>query len=66
MARESVQRFYERIWNAWADDEVEDILAEDFTFRGSLEQATVGRDGWRAYRDQVRAGAPDFSNEPSR
>jgi predicted ester cyclase len=61
--RELVERFYERLWNAWDDDAVEGILAEDFKFRGSLGQQTVGRDGWRAYRDQVRAAAPDFSNE---
>ena len=61
--RELVERFYERLWNAWDDDAVEGILAEDFKFRGSLGQQTVGREGWRAYRDHVRTAAPDFSNE---
>lgn len=61
--RELVERFYERLWNAWDDDAVEGILAEDFKFRGLLGQQTVGREGWRAYRDQVRTAAPDFSNE---
>jgi predicted ester cyclase len=58
-----VQRFYERLWNAWDDAAVEDTLAPGFAFRGSLGQETSGRDGWRAYRDQVRRGAPDFHNE---
>ncbi len=58
-----VQRFYDRLWNAWDDAAVEGALAEGFTFRGSLGQQTSGRDGWRAYRDQVRHGSPDFHND---
>ncbi|MGA8114995.1 MAG: ester cyclase [Actinocatenispora sp.] len=61
--RDLVCRFYERLWNAWDDDGVADVLAPDITFRGSLGQRTNGRDGWRAYRDRVRLGAPDFHNE---
>jgi predicted ester cyclase len=61
--RELIGRFYERLWNAWDDRAVDDVLCEDFLFRGSLGQETHGRDGWRAYRDQVRSGAPDFHNE---
>jgi predicted ester cyclase len=53
--RELVHRFY-----AHALDE---ILAEDFSFRGSLGDEVRGRDGWRAYRDRVRAAVPDFHNE---
>lgn len=58
-----VTRFYHRLWNEWDDAAVDDTLASDVTFRGSLGQATVGRDGWRGYRDQIRRGAPDFHNE---
>ncbi len=58
-----VQRFYAELWNAWDDGVVADVLAEDFAFRGSLGSTTTGLDGWRAYRDQVRSGAPDFHNE---
>lgn len=61
--RALVTRFYERLWNAWDDAAVENTLALDFTFRGSLGQQTAGRDGWRAYRDMVRGGAPGFTNE---
>jgi steroid delta-isomerase-like uncharacterized protein len=63
LTRRLVQRFYDRLWNAWDDAAVESTLAEDFTFRGSLGQQTSGRDGWRAYRDKIRHGAPDFANE---
>ena len=58
-----VTRFYERLWNAWDDDAVVLTLATDVRFRGSLGPETVGRDGWRGYRDAIRAGAADFHNE---
>ena len=58
-----VRRFYDTLWNAWDDDAVDDLLAEDFVFRGSLGWATRGRSEWRAYRDMVRLGSPDFHNE---
>lgn len=58
-----VRRFYAQLWNKWDDAAVEDVLAEDFTFRGSLGIQTKGRDGWRGYRDTIRGGAPDFCNE---
>lgn len=56
-------RFYEVLWNEWDDSAVDNTLAAEVTFRGSLGQHTVGRDGWRGYRDQIRNGAPDFHNE---
>jgi predicted ester cyclase len=58
-----VERFYGRLWNAWDDMAVERTLAPDFRFRGSLGQECTGRDGWRAYRDRVRAGSADFHND---
>ncbi|HEY3684543.1 MAG TPA: ester cyclase [Streptosporangiaceae bacterium] len=61
--RTLVRRFYEEAWNAWDDAVVEEILAPDFAFRGSLGDEVRGRDGWRAYRDKIRAGSPDFHNE---
>ncbi len=61
-ARELVGRFYDELWNAWDDAAVDDVLAPDFAFRGSLGAETVGRDGWRGYRDTVRAGSADFHN----
>ena len=60
---ELVRVFYERAWNAWDDSVVERILAPDFLFRGSLGDEVHGRDGWRGYRDRIRAGVPDFHNE---
>ena len=61
--RTLVHRFYDEAWNAWEDCVVEEILAPDFVFRGSLGDEVHGRDGWRAYRDKIRTGVPDFHNE---
>jgi steroid delta-isomerase-like uncharacterized protein len=58
-----VEAFYSTLWNRWDDAAVDDVLAEDFTFRGTLGNQTRGRDGWRAYRDLVRAGSSDFHND---
>lgn len=58
-----VGRFYADLWNRWDDAAVDEVLAEDFSFRGSMGTETRGRDGWRAYRDAIRAGSPDFRNE---
>jgi predicted ester cyclase len=58
-----VREFYERLWNAWDDDAVEEVLAPDFTFRGSLGDETRGLGEWRAYRDAIRRGSHDFHNE---
>jgi steroid delta-isomerase-like uncharacterized protein len=58
-----VRRFYEDAWNRWDDSVVDDLLAEDFRFRGSLDQETLGRSQWRSYRDQIRQAVPDFHNE---
>lgn len=61
--REQLVRFYEGMWNRWDDSLVEAVLAEDFLFRGSLGVEVVGHQGWREYRDAVRAGSSDFFNE---
>lgn len=58
-----VARFYDDLWNRWDDTAVDQVLSVDFSFRGSLGTRTVGRDGWRGYRDAVRAGSSDFHNE---
>ena len=58
-----VRRFYADVWNRWDDGAVDDLLAEGFTFRGSLGDEVSGREGFRAYREKVRAAFPDFHNE---
>jgi steroid delta-isomerase-like uncharacterized protein len=58
-----VRRFYADVWNRWDDAALDDLLDGDFVFRGSLGDEVRGRDGFRGYRDKIRAGFPDFHNE---
>ena len=58
-----VHAFYERLWNAWDDDLVPEVLHPALEFRGSLGTSTTGLAQWRAYRDGVRRGSSDFHNE---
>jgi predicted ester cyclase len=60
---ELVRRFYRDAWNRCDEEAVDELLAEDFAFRGSLGDEEQGRDGFRAYRDRVRTAFPDFYNE---
>jgi predicted ester cyclase len=60
-----IERFYDELRNRWNDSAVDDTLSPDFRFRGSLGRETSGRQGWRQYRDLVRAGSADFRNEIS-
>jgi predicted ester cyclase len=57
------ERFYLGMWNAWDDSAVAETLAASFTFSSSLGQLTAGREGWRAYRDQIRHASPDFHHD---
>ena len=57
-----VRRWYEALWNRWDFDLVEDVVAPDLVFRGSLGVAVSGRDGLVRYMRQVQAAFPDFHN----
>lgn len=63
VVQQLVVRFCDELWNGWNDALVEDVLTPYFVFRGSLGTEMVGRQGWRDYRDCVRAAASDFHNE---
>jgi len=58
-----VRRFYADAWNRWDEAAVDELLDEHFVFRGSLGDEVRGRDGFRGYRDRIRAAFPDFHNE---
>jgi steroid delta-isomerase-like uncharacterized protein len=60
---ELVRRFYDELWNRWDDAAVDEVLSEEFAFRGSLGTQTQGRSEWRSYRDAIRSGSHDFHNE---
>jgi SnoaL-like domain len=60
---EMIHRFYNDLWNRWDDAAVDDLLTDDFVFRGSLGTERTGRTEWRRYRDTIRAGSADFHNQ---
>ncbi|MBC6466716.1 ester cyclase [Actinomadura alba] len=60
-----MHRFYLDAWNRWDDSVVEEILAPDFVFRGSLGDEVRGPDGWRSYRDKIRSAVPDLKSSTS-
>src|SRR2546423_14494463 len=41
--RALVRRYYDELWNQWRFDLVEELVADDFRFRGSLAVTTRGR-----------------------
>ncbi len=57
-----IRRYYEDLWNAWNLDLVDELIAPDITFRGSLGVSVRGRDGFRGYVAVVRTAFPDFHN----
>jgi predicted ester cyclase len=57
-----VQSFYTRIWNS-GDERVEDLLTDDFSFRGSLGTETIGRAAFLAYVRSVRGSLADYHCE---
>ena len=44
--QELVGTFHSKLWNAWDDTSVDEVLAPDFAFRGTLGTETHGPDGW--------------------
>lgn len=60
--KDLIHRYYADLWNRWDDAVVDEIIAKDIQFRGSLGVTVSGREGFRGYVAQVRAAFPDFHN----
>src|SRR5436305_1870364 len=58
-----VRRFYEELWNGWRLGLVDELLAEDIRFRGSLGTICEGRAAFREYVEAVRRAFPDWHNQ---
>ena len=52
--------FYENIWNAGNHSAVNELLSEDFVFRGSLGDEMRGRDRFWGYVCGIRAALKDY------
>jgi steroid delta-isomerase-like uncharacterized protein len=58
-----VEQFYTRIWNRGDLDDISDLLAIDFRFRGSLGTELRGHDAFKQYVRSVRESLSDYSCE---
>ena len=50
------------MWNEWNFGLVDELVAPELVFRGSLGTPVQGREGLRRYLQEVRAAFPDFHN----
>ena len=57
-----VEQFYARIWNS-GDENVGSLLAEDFTFRGSLGTPAHGHSEFLKYVRSVRGSLANYNCE---
>ena len=60
--KKTVRRFYEELWNRWNYDVIDEILAPNVAFHGSLGISKNGHAGFIEYAETVRAAFPDFTN----
>lgn len=60
--KDLIRRYYEEMWNQWNFDLVEQILAPEIAFHGSLGVTTRGTAAFRQYMQTVRDAFPDFHN----
>jgi steroid delta-isomerase-like uncharacterized protein len=58
-----VQRWYQEMWNEWNFGLVDELVAPELVFRGSLGTPVQGREGLRRYIREIRAAFPDFYNQ---
>lgn len=59
-ASQLVREFYARIWNAGDLSTVEQLLAPDFSFRGSLGPEMRGRELFCEYVQRVRSALAEY------
>jgi steroid delta-isomerase-like uncharacterized protein len=55
-------RYYNEMWNKWNFALVDELLAQDISFRGLLGTETRGRTAFCDYMPRVQDAFPDFHN----
>jgi steroid delta-isomerase-like uncharacterized protein len=61
--RELVHRYYHQLWNSWNFSLVEELLAPEIVFRGSLGFSVEGLPAFLDYMRVVQGAFPDFHNK---
>jgi ribosomal protein S18 acetylase RimI-like enzyme/predicted ester cyclase len=57
-----VTRYYEQMWNRWDFDLADELIADEFVFRGSLGRQVRGREEFKSYMRLVQSVFSDFHN----
>jgi steroid delta-isomerase-like uncharacterized protein len=58
-----VRRFYQEVWDACDLAAIPVLLAENFSFRGSLGQESTGHEAFASYVQLIHAGLGDYHCE---
>lgn len=62
-AKTLIRQYYAELWNRWDAAAIDELIAPDIEFRGSIGQTVRGREEFRGYVERIRAAFPDFHNE---
>ena len=57
-----IRCYYRDLWNKWDLEVADEIIDPNISFRGSLNVATSGLEGFKKYVRLVRSAFPDFYN----
>ncbi len=60
IAKQLVNDFYQKLWDAHDKEAMKEVLSIDFTFRGSLGQEKKGHQGFADYVDLVHTALADY------
>lgn len=58
-----VRRYYSELWNAWSARALEELIAPDIVFHGSIGTAVKGIEEFGQYVNRIRSAFPDFHNQ---
>src|SRR5438552_14416735 len=58
-----VKAFYDRIWNEGDERAISELLAESFSFRGSLGVVLQGREAFKNYVHTIRTSLANYRCE---
>jgi len=61
-----LNKYYEDIWNQWRFELADELLTDDFSFRGSLGKEIRGREAFKDYMRLAHDAFSDFHNQIER
>lgn len=58
-----IRRYYSEAWNAWSVSALEELIAPNIAFHGSIGTAVNGIAEFKQYVNRIRSAFPDFHNQ---